>query len=190
VTPRLPTILAIGLALTLGGAEVTFILARPVLETRYERSQADPLGRFNLATPRLGVTVRASSVSAGQRSHPAYVVGEHIGTSIEQWASAPSDPRPWIEVEFDRPRLVDGVDLIVAEGPDPGAPPMRDAAIECFASDNRAVGNAILVHIEAARAHIGVACEQTVRVRVTFLPRRQGARPVARLQGLLIWGSS
>jgi hypothetical protein len=177
------------LALLLLVAEARFVAAQPVSETRFSRVTADPYGRMNLASADLGVTIRAHSTLWASRHHPAYVLGGRVGTPVEKWVSGLDDPAPWIEVEFDRPRRVDSVDLVFAgvrESPDLT---MRDYSVECFALGRRVASTEVRGN-EAARAHVALACDGGTRVRITFPLERGGPRDLARVYGLEVWGSA
>jgi hypothetical protein len=135
------------------------------------------------------VTVRASSVNWSLRLHPAYVVSGRLGTAIEKWSSAATDRAPWIEVEFDRPRRVERVDLMLAGMVEKQELTMREFSFDCFAGA-RVVASLVVRNNENANPHFALACDAATRVRVTFVAEPTEPRDVARLYGLQIWGSS
>jgi hypothetical protein len=186
--PRILKVLLLLLAFALGVAEIAFLRARPISETRFARTKGDPPGRINLADPALGVTVRADSSWWAQRHHPAYVLSGRLGTKIEKWVSAPGDRAPWIEVEFDRPRQVEEVGLTLAGALESPDLTMRDYVAECFSAD-RLIASRTVRDNQDARPRIALPCNGATRVRMTFPIEASGPRDAARVYGLEIQGS-
>lgn len=179
--------LALYLALLTAGI-VTVALRHPTLEARPglpTRAGVGPLTR-----PGGGAWVSASSAHSRGLHQPIFAIdGVQRPSQTEKWASDPSDPAPWLQINllaparlrrvtlthagaFERPDLtMDYYDLIcLRQGQEQRRVPIR--------------GNTDHV------AHHDLDCPDADALRVRFYPWPRGPRQVARLYELTLHGDA
>lgn len=126
-----------------------------------------------------GATIRVSSWDGFHEHHPLFAVdGEERPTTIEKWASAPGDRRPWISADFGRSVNVESIVLHLAIGPD--EPVSSRYVLRCLGTQK---SWEITSPTREPHPRHQVACDGASGVRVEFL----GAPP-ARLYELEVIG--
>jgi len=180
------------LAATLAGsllvAGVVFALAKPKLETALPQLAPHPSSRHNLVARQYGPVIRASSADWFALNHPAYVVdGRLRASTMEKWASAADDRRPWIALSWNELRNVDAIRLAHAGVVESSRFNNRRYALVCLRRSKVVrVYEINNVSVEAVTEH-AVQCQQVDQLRIEF--NQLSVHERARLYEVEVFGS-
>jgi hypothetical protein len=168
---------------------VLFLRADGSLTWRLPRLADAPTTEHNLASFRLGPTLRVSSYYRGVLSqhHPAFVLdGRARPSRLEKWASGLRDEKPWLEVLWHRARTLQRVVIHHAGSVEDDALTIRRYRLRCITQQSK--GIELSVHDNrAAVAEHALACQGATGMRVDWQPNA-GNDGLVRIYEIEAWG--
>jgi hypothetical protein len=167
-----------------------FALADGHIEVTLPRRQTPPSGSHNLASWKLGPTVRASSYYGdwGGHHHPLFLVdGREHPSVVEKWASGALDRHPWVELLWREPHDLERVVLRHAGDLESASFTVHRYTIACLTRVGDGRGPSLLVEDnQVSLATHALACTGARGVRVDFVPN--DSTDIVRVFELETWG--
>ena len=137
-----------------------------------EQSAQDTTAEQNLASFRLGPTVRVSSYyrDVYSQHHPAFALdGRAQPSLLEKWSSGVRDPRPWFEVHWQRPHTLRRIVIRHAGSVEAPALTIRRYRLRCISQSAGRVELTVRDNRAAVAEH-ALPCAQATGIRIDWQP--------------------
>jgi hypothetical protein len=165
-----------------------FVRADGSLIWRLPRLADGPAAEHNVASFRLGPTLRASSYYRDVLSqhHPAFVLdGRARPSRLEKWTSGLRDQEPWLEVSWHKPRALQRVVIHHAGSVEPDELTIRRYRLRCLTQSEK-VELAVRDNRASVAEH-AFACRGATGVRIDWQPNA-GNDGLVRIYEIEVWG--